>query len=73
VDLQKKLKEENEKFLKFKEDRYKDLMMARKQKVRQEALMRKLKNDKVKTDLQLRRKEDELQKQKLENTVKQPK
>ncbi|CAK88258.1 unnamed protein product (macronuclear) [Paramecium tetraurelia] len=69
VDLIKKMKQENEKYIKDKEQKHKELIYAKKQKIQQDTLVSKLKNDNTKKDVQLKRKEDELQKQKNEKLI----
>ncbi|CAD8059350.1 unnamed protein product [Paramecium sonneborni] len=69
VDLIKKMKQENEKYIKDKEQKHKELIHAKKQKIQQDTLVSKLKNDNTKKDVQLKRKEDELQKQKNEKLI----
>ncbi|CAD8137131.1 unnamed protein product [Paramecium octaurelia] len=69
VDLIKKMKQENEKYIKDKEQKHKELIYAKKLKIQQDTLVSKLKNDNTKKDVLLKRKEDELQKQKNEKLI----
>ena len=69
LDLQRKLKDEGEKFIRFKDDRHKDLMLARKQKLTTDAQLRKLFNEKLKMELLLQKKDNELNKQKQDTKL----
>ncbi|CAD8061158.1 unnamed protein product [Paramecium sonneborni] len=69
VDLLKKMKLENEKYIKEKDEKQKELIKAKKLKIQQDNILCKLKNDNTRKDLQLKRKDDELLKQKNEKIV----
>lgn len=69
VELIKRIKMDNQRFQKEKSDRYKELLMAKKLKIQQDALVSKLKNDNIRKDVLIRKKEDELLKQKNEKVL----
>jgi kinesin family protein 4/21/27 len=71
LDLQRKLKDEGEKFTRFKDDRYKDILLARKQKCTTDAQLRQIRNKNNKMEFKLKKQEDEISKLKQDQKLAQ--
>ncbi|CAD8175364.1 unnamed protein product [Paramecium octaurelia] len=69
VELIKKMKQDNEKYIKDKEEKQKELILIKKLKIQQDAALSKLKNENCKKEVLLRRKEDEILKQRNEKVI----
>lgn len=54
------MKQDNEKYIKEKEEKQKELIYVKKIKIQQEFALNKLRNENCKKDILLRRKEDEI-------------
>lgn len=63
------MKQDNEKYIKEKEEKQKELIYVKRIKIQQEFTLNKLRNENCKKDILLRRKEDEILKQRNEKVI----